>query len=131
MRTATSVVYKGEMLTLDFSLPHASYLGVTDPKGRFFYVIYPMSDAFEGLRPLVSSESFAKMKQIKIDTRTFAADPYTYGVNQNQPVFTQSGKYTFVLGENLHVDDPALVTKLTVEYHHSDRPGQNASVAVR
>ena len=47
---------------------------------------------------------------------------------EKQPVFTQSGTYTFILGANLHVDDPALVHKVTVKYVHKARPASDPVV---
>jgi hypothetical protein len=122
MWASTSAVYLGETFTLNFKTPHAQYLGVTDPAGHFFYVIFPKAYASEGLQPLISGEDFIGRKQIVFDPQTLRADPYTYGVTENQKVFTRNGNYTFVLGENLHVDDPALVQKITIQYHSSKRP---------
>ncbi|MEZ4920134.1 MAG: hypothetical protein R2792_13605 [Saprospiraceae bacterium] len=39
--TSTPTVFKGEELILNFAGSNAKYLGVVDPQGHFFYVIYP------------------------------------------------------------------------------------------
>lgn len=116
-------LYKGETLELHFAAPNAPNLGVVDPSGHFFYVVFPVEAAIGQLKPLVDSERFTNMHALKINTRTFKADPYVYGVYQNQAVFTQSGIYTFILGENLHIDDPEFIDKVTVRYVNSRRPG--------
>ncbi len=125
--TDASIVYKGEAFALNFSTPNAPYLGVIDPNGRFFYVVFPKENAEGKLTPLVDSERFASMKMLKINTGQLKADPYTYGVYENQPVFTCSGTYTFILGENLHVDDPALLSKVQVQYVHRPRMAASPS----
>lgn len=122
MWTNNAALYKGEVLQLRFSTPHPRYLGVIDPGGRFFYVVFPKEDGVGKLKPFVSSERFETMKTLKINTAKFKADPYTYGILENKPVFTRSGTYRFVLGDNLHVDDADALTILKVRYTHSARP---------
>ena len=116
-----AVFYKNETIELRFAAPNAPFLGVVDPSGHFFYLVYPKEQATGSLKPLVDSAHFIEMSSLKINTSTFKADPYTYGVSKNQPVFTKSGKYTFILGENLHVDDPELLDQLVIEYIHASR----------
>ncbi|MCS7037477.1 MAG: hypothetical protein RMJ33_09410 [Saprospiraceae bacterium] len=125
--TDAATVYKGESFVLRFSAPNAPYLGIIDPNGRFFYVVFPRENAEGKLTPLVDSERFATMTSLNIHTGQLKADPYTYGIYENQPVFTCSGAYTFILGENLHVDDPALVSSVRVQYVHRPRSSASAS----
>ena len=124
MWAENTTLYKGETFELHFTAPNAPFLGVVDPQGHFFYVVFPRETAVGKLKPLVDSKQFASMKALKINTGTLKADPYTFGVYTNQPVFTQSGTYTFIHGENLHVDDPDFVDKVTVQYVHSRRPSK-------
>lgn len=116
-----SILYHGDTLELHFTTPNAPFLGVIDPMGHFFYLVFPGDDAVENLKPLVESKQFVAMQTLKIDTQSLLADPYTYGVYTNQPVFTTSGKYTFILGEDLHVDDPGLIDKVSVRYINESR----------
>jgi hypothetical protein len=95
---------------------------VIDPDGHFFYVVFPKEGESGQLKPFVSSERFVAMKSLKFNTATFKADPYEYGVLENRPVFTKTGTYRFVLGDNLHVDDADALTILKVRYTHSARP---------
>ncbi len=124
--TDATVIYKGDSFSLHFRTPNAPYLGVVDPKGRFFYIVFPQESALGDLKPLVDSKHFAQMQTLKIGT-ALKADPYTYGVYENQPVFTCSGTYTFLLGENLHIDDPAFLSKVTIQYIHKPRPAHTVS----
>ncbi|MBK8194132.1 MAG: hypothetical protein IPK76_13315 [Lewinellaceae bacterium] len=78
------------------------------------------------LRPLVTSEAFVAMNILSINTAKFKADPYTSGVLDNQPVFTTSGTYRFLLGENLHTDDERFIEIVKVNYRHKKRPGKKA-----
>jgi len=128
MWTKAATLYKNETIELQFAAPNAAYLGVVDPKGHFFYVVFPKETAEGQLKPLVDSKRFVPMTSLPINTGTLKADPYIYGVYENQPVFTQSGTYTFILGDNLHVDDPELVHKLTVKYVHKARPASDPVV---
>lgn len=130
MWTEKEYVYKGESFDLHFDLPHASYLGVVDPDGKFFYVVFPAENAVGKLTPLVTSEQFASMKSLKVNLQTFKADPYIYGVMENQPVFQKTGVYRIVLGEDLHADDESALTIIRIHYSNTKRPsGQNTSIA--
>lgn len=129
MWTNSAVVYKGETLRLHFSTPHPRYLGVIDPDGHFYYVVFPEENSSGKLKPLMDSERFGKVKSLKINTSSFKADPYTFGVLENKKVFTKSGAYRFVLGDNLHVDDTDAVTVLKVRYKHSARPLPDNDIA--
>jgi hypothetical protein len=71
------------------------------------------------------------MNTMNIHTASFKADPYIYEVDQNQPVFTKSGDYTFIMGQNLHVDDPKMLDHLLVHYKRGNRQDSTAKVCVR
>ncbi len=122
MWATKTTLFKGETLTLQFAGSNPPFLGVVDPTGHFFYVVFPADAAVAQLKPLVDSERFASVHYLNIDTRTFKADPYQYGVYSNQRVFTQSGTYTFIMGDNLHIDDPDFVEKVEIQYTHESRP---------
>jgi len=126
----SSDLYKNETLQLHFSLPHPQFLGVIDPDGHFFYVVFPAENSVGQLKPFVSSERFESLKTLKIATSTFKADPYIYGVLENQPVFTKSGTYRFLLGDNLHVDDESTIKVLKVKYTHTARPHPDTAIAI-
>lgn len=121
--------YNGETIELHFTPPNAPYLGIIDPNGSFFYLVFPGESVAGELTPLVESARFIDLNNLKINTALLKADPYTYGVRSNQPVFTKSGTYTFILGENLHVDDPDLLDQVVVRYIHATRP-TNTSIDI-
>jgi hypothetical protein len=121
MEVPTKILYHGDVLRLKFSTPHAGYLGIKDPGGHFFYLIFPASQAEGRLRPLMDSELFMKQAELALPTDRLTADPYRYGVYENQPVFTRSGTYTLIMGHNLAVDDPSELVVRQVEYRHEKR----------
>ena len=123
-----AILYKNEILELHFAAPNAPFLGLVDPSGHFFYLVYPGESVSGDLKPMVESERFIGMNSLKINPDSFEADPYRYGVLTNQPVFTTSGKYTFILGENLHVDDPELLDRVVINYIHASRPAKTEAV---
>lgn len=126
--TNNALLYKGDLLKIHFETPHAEYLGVIDPDGHFFYVVFPVEEGDENtkLKSFVDSRLFVSYKSLSINTSTFTADPYTYGVLENQPVFTKSGTYRFLLGDNLHMDDESMLGVLKITYRHSERPEKPA-----
>jgi len=130
MWAQTAPIHKGERFDLSFETPHAAYLGVIDPSGKFYYVIFPAADGQGNLKPLVDGTQFTRQQSVTINTATLRADPYTYGVTENQPVFTKSGTYRFILGETLHTDDEATVSIVRVVYNDWKRPSAPAAAAI-
>ena len=130
MWAQTAPIHKGEKFDLSFETPHAAYLGVIDPSGKFYYVIFPAADGQGSLKPLVDGMLFVNQQSITINTATLKADPYTYGVTENQPVFTKSGTYRFILGETLHTDDEATVSIVRVVYNDWKRPSAPSTSAI-
>ncbi len=130
MWAQTAPVHKGEKFDLSFETPHAAYLGVIDPTGNFFYIIFPAEPGQGKLKPLVDGSQFTTQSSITINTLTLKADPYTYGVIENQPVFTKSGTYRFILGETLHTDDESSVSVVRVVYNDWKRPSAPAAAAI-
>ncbi len=122
MWSDTDKLYKGESFHLYFASPHAAYLGVIDPDGHFFYVVFPAGQSSGQLKPFVTSEQFATVDELLIQTTSFKADPYTDGVLENKRVFTKSGVYRFLLGDNLHTDDAQSIDVVKVRYRHKPRP---------
>lgn len=116
-------VYLGETIHLRFSTPHPQFLGVVDPDGKFFYVVFPSAQSVGNLTPLVDSKTFVLLPKLEIPTSGLKADPYRHGVMDNQPVFTKSGAYSFILGDNLHTDDPSALYRVKVRYTNTARPG--------
>jgi len=115
-------MFLGDTLQLRFKAPNARFLGVIDPDGHFFYLVYPVSESTQGLYPLVDTKTFIYLDHLDIYIASLKADPYRYGIMENQPVFTKNGIYTFLLGDNLHTDDPsALINTVEVSYNHIPR----------
>lgn len=127
MWTYSDTLYQGDALDLYFNTPHGACLGVVDPSGQFFYVIYPRTSAVGNLTPLMDADAFTGCARIRVSTRDLKADPYTYGVYENQPVFTKSGRYRILMGNNLHIDDPTLLQTLDVQYIHKPKPKKTAA----
>jgi len=130
MWAQTAAVYKGEKFDLSFETPHPVYLGAIDPNGKFFYVVFPTEPGQGKLTPLVDGTQFARQKSLTIHTATLKADPYIYGILENQPVFTKSGTYSFVLGDKLHTDDQSSVSIVKVVYHDTKRPSAPTSPTI-
>lgn len=123
-------IFKGETLVLNFHAPNPEYLGVIAPDGKFFFVVFPQELSEGNLKPLVDSKTFRHMSSLSIATHKLKADPYIYGVYENRPVFTKSGIYTFILGDNLHAHDSDEVHRLKIRYTHQKRSAQPVSEPV-
>lgn len=122
--TEKQVYYRNDAIELHFSLPHAANLGILDPDGRFFYLVFPNEFVCGDLRPFMDSNLFSQTGVLTLFPASLKADPYTYGVLENQRVFTKSGTYRFILGDDLHVDDESSLTIHSIRYKHCKRPVQ-------
>jgi hypothetical protein len=121
--------FLGDTILLRFQKKHPEFLGVIDPDGKFFYLVFPASESIDKLKPLVDSKVFLRLDRLEIPTAHLKADPYEYGVVENQAVFTKSGAYDFILGDNLHTDDPTAVYRVKVRYKHLGRPEEQSVVS--
>ena len=79
----------------------------------------------------MDSKDFVETRSININTANFKADPYRYGILENQAVFTKSGTYRFVLGENLSVHDEESLTILKIEFRNGVRPANQGRDIIR
>ena len=122
MRLDKKECFKDESFELLFQTPHAGSLGVIDPDGKFFYLVFPEACTVGELKPLVSSEQFVALSRLRIAPASLKADPYIFGVDENRPVFTKSGTYRFILGDDLHVDDESMVSIVSIRYWNKKRP---------
>lgn len=118
MWTEAHTVRRDETITLHFALPHPDYLGVIDPDGHFYYLVFPAALGAGNLKPLVSTEQFRQMASLSLSPARLTADPFTYGVLENRPVFTKKGRYTFIIGDNLHVHDPDGLTSVAIDWQN-------------
>lgn len=118
MSVENKKVYLGDSIILKFNTPHPQFLGIIGPDGKFFYIVFPEYESMGKLTPLLDSRVFMQMDQLSISTADLKADPYTYGVLENQAVFTKTGAYIFLLGDNLIVDDASAICKAKVMYKH-------------
>jgi len=119
MWTCNTVLYLNETIVLRFEPPNPPFLGIIDPQGHFFYLVFPAEDVIGNLMPFIESKCFESLRELQINTTTLHGDPYTYGVYDTQLVFTQSGVYTFIMGGNLHVDSFYLLENVKIKYIHS------------
>ena len=121
MWTDQTDVFMQDTIWLQFNAPHPALLGIINPGGRFFYIVFPAHEAPKTLIPLADSKLFVHMTCLAIPT-SLKADPYQYGITENKPVFTRFGTYTFIMGDNLHTDDPSENHQVTVRYHQKVKP---------
>lgn len=113
-------VFVQDTIWLRFRLPHPIFLGILNPEGRFFYIVFPTHEVTGQLTPLADSESFAGMTCLAIST-SLKADPYQYGISENKPVFTHFGTYTFIMGDNLHTCSPSENHQVKIRYQQKAR----------
>jgi hypothetical protein len=105
---------KGDTLILSFPIPHGGDLGITDPSGTFYFLVYAASD--QQSPSLIDWNQFKQTKQLKIITDETKAKPWIDSIKTNQLIFTKSGVYEIQLSENLETDDGTAIEAKNVYY---------------
>ena len=97
-------LYEGDTLRLRMSTPHGGQLAIIDPDGTYFFVVYyrPMPEE----PSLMPTDEFATRDSLLIATAETKAAPWVSGREQNELIFTVSGRYTALLAHNLETDAP-------------------------
>jgi hypothetical protein len=112
LECAPNVFARRDTIRLRMETPHGGYLGVVQPDGTIFFLIYPQLGDTTRKYSLVPSETFEGMStfQFRGDVK---AQPRVYGRDTLEPVFRAPGKYVLQLGDNLE-GDGGTVHKCTV-----------------
>lgn len=115
-------LYSGDTLVIHFKTPHQGELGINDPDGNFFFVVYEFSmDSANRVFPFMRSDTFKNVSLFHFITDKDKADPWNKAFDENQPVFTKTGSYTITLSETLDTDDGTPVEEEHVFYYNKKR----------
>jgi hypothetical protein len=118
-------LHRGETLTVRLPLPHGEDLAVLDPDGRLFYVAVYQDGAGKrpGLEPAVDRVAFRRMDRLITSSTTAEGAPQQGSGGGRKPIFTRSGPYRIVLGDNLGTPYAAIEAECQVRYLDTERPG--------
>ena len=94
----------GDTVTLTMSIPHGEYLRITTPTGNVHFVIYPQFGQQSRRFSLVPSDSFRNLATIRLPADLRAKGYATSRDTVLQTVFSKTGKYELLIGENLESD---------------------------
>lgn len=94
----------GDTVTLRMSTPHGDYLRITTPSGDVHFAVYPQFGQSSRRFSLVPSDSFRNLATIRIPSDLRAKGYATSRDTILQPVFSKTGKYELLIGENLESD---------------------------
>jgi hypothetical protein len=99
----------GDTLTLRLTLPHGRSLHVLSPDRTPFIVIFHGEGQPDRAqrRSLVPPDSFARMTQLTLDTRTTRAGAWVFGRDTNETLFRAPGTYRMIVGDDLETDGPS------------------------
>ena len=110
------VVDENGLLKLAMRVPHARYLGVREPGGDLFFVIYPMPEP--GRPPLMPSEEFRLRRTLELPVSALHGARWVAGHDKLERVFVRGGRYTILLSENLEAEETP-VLKCDVDFRTS------------
>ena len=100
------VVETSGLLKLTMRVPHGGYLGVREPSGDLFLVIYPLPEP--GRPSLMPSEEFRLRQTLELPVSTLHGARWVVGHDKLERVFAQRGRYTMLLSESLESEDVPL-----------------------
>jgi hypothetical protein len=94
----------GDTVSLRMSIPHGDYLRITTPSGNVHFVVYPQFGQPSRRFSLVPSDSFRNLATIRLPADLRAKGYATSRDTILQTVFSKTGKYELLIGENLESD---------------------------
>lgn len=99
----------GDTLTLRLTLPHGKSLHVLAPDRTPYIVIFHGEGQRDRSlrRSLVPPDSFARMTELKLDTRAARAGVWVFGRDTNETLFRAPGTYRMIVGDDLETDGPS------------------------
>ncbi|RMG35454.1 MAG: hypothetical protein D6732_09285 [Methanobacteriota archaeon] len=121
MNCSPDTVYKGDTISIEMSIPHGGYLGIITPNGDFFFVCWSQRDKNSPLQPLIQSEEFVNVEKIELITDKTLATPWIYGAKSNELIFTNTGEYRILMGENLETDSDVAYQECKIFYFDKPR----------
>jgi hypothetical protein len=101
-----------DTLTLRIAVPHGDWLSVKRPDETIFYLVAPGAGTAPNYS-IVPSEAFRDMSMIRFQGGIISR-PGSGGSGAMTPIFTQSGKYEFLVGNNLASASPHDVRECTI-----------------
>jgi hypothetical protein len=113
------VVDTNGLIKLTMRVPHGGYLGVRDPGGDLFFVIYPMPEP--GRPSLVPSEQFWLSRTLDLPVSSLRGARWVAGHDKLERVFGRRGRYTILLSESLESEDIDLF-ECYVDFHVDFQP---------
>jgi hypothetical protein len=109
--------YEGDTILINFAKEHPAELGIKNPDGDFFYLVYhPEIPTIKNGKPVYSFKEFKTVETLKMDPSIFKANPHDLQFNGNIRVFVKPGEYELFLGDNLSTDDGTPKEKLKIQF---------------
>lgn len=93
----------GDTLTVRMRTPHGDYLTANQPDGTLFFIVYPQRGVPTRNTSLVPSDGFKTTSTLRLPA-TLRAQPWVYGRDTTEALFSQPGTYILWVGENLEGD---------------------------
>ncbi len=114
--------HQDDTIRLNLSTTHPDELGLVDPDGNFFYLVYgPQVETITNGKPIMTVAQFRPITFIEIVPSTFKANPHNVRYSGNIKPFTQSGEYTFMISQNLSTDAMGAAETLKFLYMHEKK----------
>ncbi len=115
--------YMDDSIVINFAIPHPKELAVRTPSGDFYYLVYPKDlPTIPQAKALYSITEFQKTDKIIFFPAKSKGNPHDVQFKGNQLIFKKSGKYEFLMSDNLSTDDGTPFEKLIIHYIHENKP---------
>lgn len=116
--------YPNDTIRLNFSTKHPDELGLMDPDGNFYYLVYgPQVKTITNGQPIMTVAQFRPITFLEIIPSNTKANPHNVEFSGNINPFTKSGEYIFLLSQNLSTDAIGPAESVTIQYiHQQARP---------
>jgi len=106
MHCTPSVIEERNTLTLQMPTSHGGELGVWTPRHRFLFIAYEFDSQANPIQPPIPSAEFLKVRSIALSPLSAKGVDLSERTPQ-EPLFTASGTYRFIVSDNLETEDDA------------------------
>jgi hypothetical protein len=110
-------VIDGDVLLFEFPPAHGPEFAVVRPDGKYMFMAFTQADPKAEMQPLFPAKTFSAQKSAKSVVAALKAVLWERTASKKpQPVFSQPGIYTFMVGSGLESEDPGVTGWCRVTY---------------
>jgi hypothetical protein len=109
LRCTPAVLRRGDVLTMNMSLPHGPTFHARSPDGTTYIVVFHGEGSPDRTRrrSLMPPDSFSRVTELRLDPSVLTAGVLVFGRDTNELLFRTPGVYRLLVGSDMETDGPS------------------------